>query len=268
MRGVILREYEIKENALNKGQFTKRVSDTLRILAKYYCGLYNGESKHMKDEVVKNIDDFMTKNYPDYKPSKWNDKIEQIVKSVKSGGNFDLIDVNEVIIYKSEWDVILSLETDQLQRLAFILLVYQKINELKNPKSDGWINIGLSYIFMESNIRLKEGAVEQKRLLNKLYKMQYIKQKNTVNCTSLYINYRELDKNEEIAFKVTNLDYSLTFYYEYKDNIKYIECFNCKKRVKVKANNQKYCNSCSKKIDNKKRVIRRKMSDSEQQEEM
>lgn len=260
MRGVILRENEIKEKALNNGEFTKRVSDTLRILAKYYCGLYKGEDKHMKDEVVKSIDNFMCLNYPDYKPSKWNDKIEQIVKCVKSTGNFELIDIDKVVIYKSEWDVILSLENDQLERLAFILLVYQKINEIKNPKSEGWINVGLSYIFMESNIRLKEGVIEQKKLLNKLYRLEYIKQKNTVDCTSIYINFREQDNTEKIAFVINNLNYALSFYYQYKNNIKYIECSECGKRVKLKSVNspQKYCSRCAKNMKIVKTTEKRK----------
>lgn len=245
MRGVILKETEILNNALENGVIEKKPTNTLRILAKHYL-----KQNENVDETILLLNDFMINNYNSYKPSKWKDIIEQMVKSIKKADNLDLIDIDSVSIYKSEWECIIALNDRVLEKLAFILLVYQKVNELKNSDSKGWINNNLSDIFREGDIGYT--GIDQRLLLNKLYKLQYIKQKNTVDSTSLQINYRELNKENDIKLIIDDLDYAITYYYEKRDNLKYISCQKCNKRVAIKNKkdtSRKYCNSCKKDVD-------------------
>lgn len=248
MRGVIIKESLVLKNAMN-GEFTKRVSDTIRVVAKYYCGLEENK-ECSKDDIIMQVNSFMEENYKDYSQSKWIDKIKQIVQSVRKLNNYNIIDVDKVTIYQDEMEMIMKLETEILQRLAFALLIYQKVYLIKNNKSNGWVNVSLSYLFMESNIRLKEGAIAQKKLLNELYKLNYINQKNTSDCSSLKIEYASKTNDCEVI-KIDSFNDIISYFYEYKHGIKYKKCINCGDRVKLKTPNSriKYCKKCAKIIN-------------------
>lgn len=240
MRGVILRETDILNRAL-KGEFEKKPLDTIRILAKYYLG----QNKNI-DDVIVQINEYMEKFYSGFKPSKWKDRIENIVKTTHKTNNFNLIDIDKIDIYESEWENIIALNDRQLEKLAFTLLVYQKINEIKSPDSNGWINNNLTDIFTEASLTGGKDYYEKKLLFNELYNLQYIKQKNTVDATSLQVNFRELDKEEKVKFVVDNLSYAITYYYEHRDGVFYTCCEECNKRIIKKNNKTKYCNKCAK----------------------
>ena len=125
MRGVILKETDILRNALN-GEMESKPMTTLRILAKYYFN--NGDKK---EEVEDKLNKYMKENYKSYSPSKWKDLISQLVKSVEKYKTYKMIDVDEVNITENEWFSITSLNDKQVEKLAFILLVYCKINKIK-----------------------------------------------------------------------------------------------------------------------------------------
>lgn len=236
MRGVIIKESEILKNAL-MGDVGKKPMETLRIMTKKYFS----EGK-TKDEIFNEINEYMEENYIGYKASKWQSLITQMIKSVSKYNNYEIIDVNEVHISEGEWNKILELKNTQLEKLAFILLVYQKINIIKNPDSDGWINQNFSDILTESCIRR---GVEQKALLHKLYSMGYISQKQSCDATSLKINY--IDLNNEIKITINNFTNVIGYYDMFKNNIKYIECEVCNKMVAQKGNKpKKYCSKCLK----------------------
>ena len=140
------------------------------------------------------------------------------------------------------------LNDKHLERVAFILLVYQKINEIKNPKSNGWINQNLSDIFSEANVRLiKE---EKVTILHSLFKKEYISQKNSCDATGLLINYR--NKNSKDKIIISNFTNVISYYYEYKNNEEWKECSICSKRFKKNNNKQKYCYKCAKEINKEK----------------
>lgn len=249
MRGVIIKESEILKNAL-MGDVGKKPMETLRIMTKKYFS----EGK-TKDEIFNEINEYMEENYIGYKASKWQSLITQMIKSVSKYNNYEIIDVDEVYISEGEWNKILELKNTQLEKLAFILLVYQKINIIKNPNSDGWINQNYTDIFKEASVGSKLNGNEQKRLLNNLYVIDYISQKQSCDATSLKINY--IDLNSEIKITINNFTNIIGYYNMYKNNIKYIECEVCDKMVKVKNSkntSQKYCNKCKKIKENEKKI--------------
>ena len=165
MRGVILKETEILKDALN-GIIDKKPMSTLRVLTKYYLG--NGITK---EEIEVELDTYMKEYYKGYKPSKWKDLINQLVKSVSNYNSYAMCDVDSIYVTENEWFSIISLNNKQLEKLAFILLVYCKINKIKNPDCDNKINQNLTDILTESGIRMTD---ENKLLLNYLYKINYI----------------------------------------------------------------------------------------------
>ena len=239
MRGVILKETDILKNALN-GEMEKKPMSTLRILAKYYFN--NGDTK---EEVEDKLNKYMKVNYKSYSPSKWKDLISQLVKSVEKYKTYKMIDVDEVNITENEWFSITSLNNKQLEKLAFILLVYCKINKIKNPTCDNKINNTFTDIFRECGFRVTN---ETKLLLNELYKLNYISIGLSCNSTSIKINYIE-ENEDNIKFTIDNFENVITYYEEYKNGKKYIECKCCKKRVIQKTHNIKYCPKCKKEIE-------------------
>ena len=242
MRGVILKETDILKNALN-GEMEKKPMSTLRILAKYYFN--NGDTK---EEVEDKLNKYMKVNYKSYSPSKWKDLLNQLVKSVEKYKNYKMIDVDEVNITENEWFSIIALNNKQLEKLAFILLVYCKINKIKNPACDNKINNTFTDILKEASVGSKLDNMQQRLLFNELYKLNYISIGMSCNSTSIRINYIE-ENEDNIKFTIDNFENVITYYEEYKNGKKYIECECCKKRVIQKTHNVKYCSKCKKEIE-------------------
>ena len=244
MRGVILKETDILKNALN-GEMEKKPMSTLRILAKYYFN--NGDTK---EEVEDKLNKYMKENYKSYSPSKWKDLISQLVKSVEKYKTYKMIDVDGVNITENEWFSIIALNNKQLEKLAFILLVYCKINKIKNPTCDNKINNTFTDILKEASVGSKLDNMQQRLLFNELYKLNYISIGMSCNSTSIKINYIE-ENEDNIKFTIDNFENVITYYEEYKNGKKYIECECCKKRVVQKTHNVKYCPKCAKEIKQK-----------------
>lgn len=248
MRGVILRESDLLKSIFEDGEMINKPINTIRILAKHYL------SKENVEETIIRISKLMQETYTGYKPSKWRGIIEQSVKSVHKTNNIKIIDINSIEIYESEWDNIIALEDRQLEKLAFILLAYQKINEIKNPDSNGWINNNLTDIFTEAKLSSGLNYKDKKLLLNKLYKLKYIKQKNTVDATSIQINFRDIEKKNKVKFTINNFNQVMTYFYEMRDKIVYTECEKCNKRIIKKNNRVKYCIRCAKQVNIEKTI--------------
>lgn len=248
MRGVILKETEILKEALN-GIIDKKPMSTLRVLTKYYLG--NGITK---EEIEVELDTYMKEYYKGYKPSKWKDLINQLVKSVSNYNSYAMCDVDSIYVTENEWFSIISLNNKQLEKLAFILLVYCKINKIKNPDCDNKINQKLSDLLTEAGLQRTD---ESKLLLNKLYNLGFISIGLSCNSTSIKLNYIEDDGKIKII--IDNFINVVSYYDEYKNNKKYIACECCKKRIiSGKTKPIKYCNKCAKKVDNINRNTRKR----------
>ena len=256
MRGVILKESEILKDALGCGIVNKKPVITLGILARYYFNeiINNGEIedvKLVKEEVFKVLYSFMRDNYEDYKPGKWSSVVSKTVDIYKDNvDRWQLIDVNEVYITENEWKSICVLNDSVLERISFIMIVYQKINIIKNPNSNGWINTDIHDIFREAKVTLKGDDKIFK--VNDLYNKGYISQSNNCANTALKLEYIDIDSENKIY--VDNFNNVISYYYEYRDKKKYRVCKECDIRFEhnPKAKKQKYCKNCAKKVNIKK----------------
>ena len=241
MLGVIVNEKEQCEKALNNNELPTRPMKIIRLIIKKY--LSEGKSK---DKVYELIDSFMEKSYEGYNKNKWKNILMKAIEDIKEYNNLELIDINRIIITKVEWDKILELDNSQLERLAFALLCYQKVNEIKNPLSNGWINVDLSNVFKEAKIQRGD---ETKKLLFELKKKEYISLKNSCDSSSIKINYNIKDEDLITIDSLKDNDI-ITYYYELTTDKKYKKCSNCGKRFELKTvnSNQVYCQTCAKKI--------------------
>ena len=245
MLGLILNETEIVNKTIEGSlKLPSKPSKVLRIIIKNMIINENSD-----DDIKELIENLLKREYgKNYNKTYWNKYIDSTIKSLKKKEN-KMIDVDKVNIYKEELEIIKSLNDIRLEKLAFILLVYCKINKQVNPLINNKINIPLYNILMESLIKRDNNG---KLLLNELYKKEFIHQGNSCDGTAIQILYV---RNEgEIELIIDDLrDYQpITWYLEYRQGIKYKKCEKCSKRFEIKGKNNRYCNYCSKKIKKEK----------------
>lgn len=239
MRGIVLKESEILDKAL-RGEIDKKTMFTLRVLAKFY--FIEGNNK---EEVEIKLNEYMKQYYSGYKPSKWKDILNQLVKSVSKLDTYELQDVDKISITENEWNSIIKLEKKQLQKLAFILLVYCKVHNEKNKSHNNRINNNFTDIFYEAHIKMID---ENKLLFTELKKLGYIDTSLVCDSTMITINYCDYDSEDK--FIIDNFINVISYYDEYINNKKYISCEVCKKRVIQSSKRPiKYCNKCAIKMN-------------------
>lgn len=248
MRGVIINELEIYNKAIQNNELSDKPLETLRILAKGY--FRDGMDK---DQILDKLHKFMINNYVGYKQTKWQRILEDLIKTVSKYESFELLNVDGIFITKGEWDNILALDNMFLEKLAFIMLIYQKINIIKNPKSNGWINNCISDIFREAKVGYT--GDEQKRLLYNLYDNKYILMKNVCDANSIKINY--IDNESEKYISIDNFENVISYYLKFKNKEKRKYCEHCGKLLKTDGKT-KYCPKCAKEIDREKAKERMK----------
>ena len=258
MLGLILNETEIVNNILEgKEKLPSNSGKIIRIIIKNMI-LKNKNNEEIENIVINILEHTYGNNF---NKAYWKKIIASMIKDLKSK-NIKMIDIDNIKIYKEELETIKSLEDLKTEKIAFVLLVYAKINNIVNKFSDGKINIPITNILKESLLRCGN---ESKMLMSNLYKLKYIKQSNTCDNTSLKINY--LNEQGELAFIIDDLrDYQpITWYLEYRQGIKYKKCEKCGKRFEVKSNkntSQKKCFTSQKKYEKEnKREINKKYYD-------
>ena len=133
MTGIEINENTMLVNALEKGEIdTKKPSKTLGLLIKHY--ILEG---YEKEEVYNIVDEFMKKNYEGYVRGKWEDFIYKMIETIMGLKRLNpIIDVDKVTITKSEWDKIIELNDKRLEKVAFVLLVYKKVLDIKGNSYD------------------------------------------------------------------------------------------------------------------------------------
>lgn len=250
MRGVITNERILLEEALN-GRMEERTINKLILMTKMYFA--RGKSI---DEVIKLLNKHMDKYYKGYVVTKWASKIKQIVTSSKKTDNFKIRDIKEVVIYKDEWDRIMELEVDGLRRVAFVLLVYGKLNEAREYRTPERIYNNITDILTEANVRV---LTENKKMIKDLVDLGYVKLSNSCNASSIDITFLSKEKEEEFI-KINDFRNVLSYYYEITKKKEYIKCEICGVRVEKRTCNSrvKYCKECYKKQDNNNRNNRKR----------
>lgn len=245
MLGLIVNEKIICEKALSEKNIEGKPMKTIRLIIKKYLN-----EKFTKEQVLEKVDSFMKEIYKDkYNKSYWKKVITEATNTISKYNSYNLIDIEQIEIYKEELEIIESLNDISLEKLAFVLLVYAKINKIINPLSDGRININLNSIFEESKVR------KDKKLLHKLVELKYILTNTTCDSTTMKVNY--MSSESDIGLTVNNLKdlNSITYYLEYKLGYKYGTCEICGGRFRItnkKNTSQKYCNKCKKYRDKDK----------------
>ena len=142
MDNFILNEKNYVLNCIENGTYTAGLRKTLDLLAQYYYQ-YLG---FRKVRITKLLLEFLEKNYPPYAKNtrQWEATCEKIARHT---GGKNLLEIDGVTITEKEYKTIANMRNKTNARLAFVMLCIAKLNDAKNPKNNGWLNLDSKTIF-------------------------------------------------------------------------------------------------------------------------
>lgn len=233
---IVLNEKEYAETCLKNKVVGDKPFFTLSILAKYYYHHLGYRKKKISDLLV----EFMANNYPRYSCNKlkWNETIEKISTNA---GKFPLHEINGVWVTESELETISTIHNKVLERLAFTLLCLAKLNNLRNPKNNCWVNMDAKDVFTLARIDCNViGRYERLGQLSQLGLLEFPKKNDNLSNRVTYVS----DDGEKILFISDFRELG----YEYQKYIgdNFIRCQECGILVRNNKNGtKKYCRSCA-----------------------
>ena len=232
-----MNEYTYAENLLNKQDLKAcdlgdKPSSTLNLLARYYREIGKND-----DEIKELLSDFLNRCLKDkYKESKWIDSIfYQVIKSKK----YNLKKVDNVIVTKSEMEIIQSVKGKSRQKVLFTLLVLAKYYNAVSDKNKNWTNLEYKKIFKLANVQLS--IQNQALLINDLYNCGFVNVSKNVGKPNIQVNF--VDNESDTVLTITRLK-DLGKEYLMFCGEDYIRCQKCGTLVKNYRNTNKYCKTC------------------------
>lgn len=232
-----MNEYTYAENLLNKQDLKAcdlgdKPSSTLNLLARYYREIGKND-----DEIKELLSDFLNRCLKDkYKESKWIDSIfYQVVKSKK----YTLKKVDNVIVTKSEMEIIQSVKGKSRQKVLFTLLVLAKYYNAVSDKNKNWTNLEYKKIFKLANVQLS--IQNQALLINDLYNCGFVNVSKNVGKPNIQVNF--VDNESDGVLTITRLK-DLGKEYLMFCGEDYIRCQKCGTLIKNYRNTNKYCKTC------------------------
>ena len=232
-----MNEYTYAENLLNKQDLKAcdlgdKPSSTLNLLARYYREIGKND-----DEIKELLSDFLNRCLKDkYKESKWIDSIfYQVVKSKK----YNLKKVDNVIVTKSEMEIIQSVKGKSRQKVLFTLLVLAKYYNAVSDKNKNWTNLEYKKIFKLANVQLS--IQNQALLINDLYNCGFVNVSKNVGKPNIQVNF--VDNESDTVLTIARLK-DLGKEYLMFCGEDYIRCQKCGTLVKNYKNTNKYCKTC------------------------
>ena len=234
---IIMNEYTYAENLLNKQDLKAcdlgdKPSSTLNLLARYYREIGKND-----DEIKELLSDFLNRCLKDkYKESKWIDSIfYQVTKSKK----YNLKKVDNVIVTKSEMEIIQSVKGKSRQKVLFTLLILAKYYNAVSDKNKNWTNLEYKKIFKLANVQLS--IQNQALLINDLYNCGFVNVSKNVGKPNIQVNF--VDNESDGVLTITRLK-DLGKEYLMFCGEDYIRCQKCGTLVKNYKNTNKYCKTC------------------------
>ena len=234
---IIMNEYTYAENLLNKQDLKAcdlgdKPSSTLNLLARYYREIGKND-----DEIKELLSDFLNRCLKDkYKESKWIDSIfYQVVKSKK----YNLKKVDNVIVTKSEMEIIQSVKGKSRQKVLFTLLILAKYYNAVSDKNKNWTNLEYKKIFKLANVQLS--IQNQALLINDLYNCGFVNVSKNVGKPNIQVNF--VDNESDTVLTITRLK-DLGKEYLMFCGEDYIRCQKCGTLVKNYRNTNTYCKTC------------------------
>ncbi len=205
---------------------------------------------------VKAIENKLEEDLCEYEPEVTTKQREFYIANALHSAKKSLVNVNEIVITKSEMDYIMNIisdnktfRTSSLRRLAFTLLCFTKF-EIAKGKENLWINFDLIRIYKAA--KLTGRSCSQNNLyMHELYEKGVVEFAPRKNSIGVKINFCDMSDNREIAVRVKDINYAGDYFLQYNGK-KYIECNACGKPIPKTTVNLLYCRDCAMIINKEK----------------
>ena len=258
---IVLKENDWAEKMIQSKSLGKKPSETLRRVARYYID--SGYEK--KKEIRQKLDIFLLQCDPLASLPKWDAALDY---ATNSAFKYEAINIDYIGITEKELKVIESLDSFQLERLAFTLLCLSKYWHIVAPETDYWVNNKDSEIMSLSNINT---SIKRQALLYKTLKESgLIRFSKRIDNTNVRVCFFD-DSSSPTVLTISdfrNLGYQYMKYkYRKHRHNPYFDCENCGITTKYtdpkKGRKQKFCKACATELALQQRInytIRKKFS--------
>lgn len=240
---IILNEKEYAEKCIRSATFSKNPYKDLCLIANYYyhnCGYRN-------KKILSLLTEFMQENSYDYlvNPKMWDEILDKIASKA---GKYPMHEIDGVWITARELDTIRGIQNAPLEKLAFTLLCLAKLNNLRSPHNDNWVNCEYTEIFKLARVTcpsqeryLKTGALRKLGLIDGTKKI------GSLSLKVLFVDTETTEYSRQngdlFIYDFRELGYE---YMLYKGHDNFIRCADCGILTKSNKNKTKrYCKSCA-----------------------
>lgn len=234
MTNFVMNEIEQAEKILDREKVkNSQMGTTIPLLAKYFCQVEGMNKTECYDEIVK----FMKKAAPDY--FREADQMFYIDKCIGYAQNIKLIEIENIKITNNEMDIITSIKSKPLERLAFVMLCCCKYHMLARNGTSHWVNYEHSDIFRMA--RLTNGLTRNEKYFYDLCQMGLLECSHITGRCSLKVNYVDESENPDIALVLNDMRELAYEYQNYVGDGHFIRCKECGVIVKVSAKDHSTC---------------------------
>lgn len=165
-----------------------------------------------------------------------------ISDAIKRAHKTPFFDVGNILITKSELNIISSLNNLRAEKILFVLLCMAKHQRIVYGFTNGLVKYSLPDLCKAA--RISVATDEREYILHEIIKSGYINypKKNDTSC--LMINFIDDDSEVELPVDEIGCKELAYTYLNWKNNGGYDRCENCG-RLFRKNRNRKYCHECS-----------------------
>lgn len=244
MKNVTFSERRDIEKVLSSGEVTQdNIVYVISSLAKY-----NFSVKNMTDdENYKYIKDWLKIHYQYYVETELYHTIQQ---KISAAHTYNLLESDELIIYQSELDTILSSKDIRSEKVLFTLLCVAKLQKNIFGYQNGKYKFALTNIFKLARVHIP--SVDRNNFMHNLFNNGYINAPFKVDDEQRYITFMSDGQDDIEVLKVNEFDFNeLAFVYENwkNDGAGFTRCQKCNRLIKQsKTKPRKYCEDCAKDI--------------------
>jgi hypothetical protein len=170
------------------------------------------------------------------------------MQKVEASHNYDLLESDSLVIYKSELDVILGANDIRIEKILFTILCIAKLQKNIFGYKNGKYKYTLTNIFKLARVHIP--STERNKFMHDILDKGYIKAPFRVADEHRYVTFMFDGDNDEEIINIPDNDFDeLAFVYEnWKNGGKgFGRCEVCGRFMKQsKTKPRKYCEECAK----------------------
>jgi hypothetical protein len=255
MKNVTFSEKKDIERILASGEVTQdNVVHVISSMAKYNLNIHG-----MTDaENYSCITRWLKTHYKYYIETELHSTIQQ---KVNAAHTYSLLESDDLVIYQSELDRIISSNNIRKEKVLFVLLCVAKLQKNIFGYHNGKYKFALTNIFKLARVHIP--STDRNMFMHELLQDGYINAPFKVDEEQRYVTFMSDEDNDIEVLHVSENDFDeLAYVYENwkADGVGFARCELCNKLMQQsKTKPRKYCKNCAKLVEkeNSKERVRR-----------